>query len=66
VRRGRRRGLHTRVHERGAGGGHEGGVRARSGGGRQLGFQTIREAADGCDGWDQSVSVASDEPTVEN
>jgi hypothetical protein len=43
-----------------------GGVWARDGGGKKLGFERIREAADGYDGWDQHVSVASDEPTVEN
>jgi hypothetical protein len=29
-----------------------GGVRARDGGGKKLGFERIREAVDGYDGWD--------------
>jgi hypothetical protein len=43
-----------------------GGVRVRDRGGKRLGLERIKEAADGYDGWDQRVSVASDEPTVEN
>jgi hypothetical protein len=43
-----------------------GGVRARGCNGKRLGFATIREAVDGYEGWDQRVSVATDELTVEN
>jgi hypothetical protein len=43
--------------------------RRRTGCGRWrglLGLESIREAADGYDGWDQRVGVASDEPRVES
>jgi hypothetical protein len=62
-RRGRRRaggwrGEHTCVKGT-AGGGEDGGDL------EWLGLETIREVADGYDGWDQRVSVAPDEPTIE-
>jgi hypothetical protein len=56
----RRRTFRVLAHVKSPETARRGGVRARDHGGKRLGFQTIREAADGYDGWDQCVSVASD------